>query len=1500
MSGDRRTNADPHSTRNTHTHAATNGGTRATYIESEQRLGCKCPLGKLTRRGGFLMARLTLVGQTPKNGANLAHRASSSEGEAARKLLEQQGFDLRGPKNKQYETSCPFHEGPGGGKVTSPKFYMNVETSKYFCFAGETRVITREGVRPIVDLVGKVELLTANPDGQSKSKSQKRRGRWVEAEVKSFGLQPLMKVTLSRNGVQKEIFATPEHRWFLWSQGKSGSVTKTTEELAPGRRLLASFPYEVRRDTIVSSIGVAHGITYGDGTRRQGGSSVDLWDDKNAKLLPFFPEPHTRAIVQNGVHGLTVFGLPAYFKERPPITEASNYLLGWLAGFFAADGTVSKSGTVSLQLADREDLEFVRDVCTRLGIGTYGINAYERIGIDGKPGMMYHLTFMGSTIPDNFFKIPEHQARFDFARDRGRLEHYGWTVVSVEETDRVEEVFCAVVPETHAFVLEDNILTGNCQSASCGEKGNLRTLEKYFGIEEDDAYISAFRTREQELREFELNLTPVLRDPFYDHGLTDVTIERFRLGYQPEHTTASGQQIPGRYVIPYLENRRPKFFRFYSPYGEKKFKYTWESNAESTLFNPGDAMGDPKDGIAYLCEGELKAMLLCQMGYAAVAVPGASNWKDEYQALFTHARRVFVCYDNDNPEHPENQRDKPDAPCLKCSKTGLTQCVGHNPGQDAAVQRVEQLGWRAKNVLLPWPDTDEPVKKTDINDFFMRDGRTNGDFAELATGKRATPYKVSTLGEIMLSPPEEAEFLIEQGILSKGGRLLVAGKPKVGKGTGLTHNLLTPHGWKQMGSIQVGDEVIGVDGMPTQVLQIHPLGVRKLYKVSMSDGSSTLCTDEHLWTYQTHNDREYAKKDGRPRWRTDNIMVIKDLLDQGKSRDTHIPMVEPVEFDQQAGPKRIAAWAHEVGGGRIDPYGLGLLLGDAHLGRTPTFSKPDMELHEALAKLLPAELHLLKSSRCPVSSVTKGDREVNVVTAMLDALSLTGCRSWEKFIPEEFLRASVQDRLSLLQGLCDTDGWVQWNASKKNSSAYFGTSSERLKDGFVELVESLGGTTRVLHKPAPKFQDGGIGRPAWTVRVRLPKQFEPFRLTRKLDEWRSGRTSKETEPVRKIVSVEYSHDEEAQCITVDREDGLYVTERFIVTHNSLFINNLALSLASGLPFLRSGGNKGYKVDHPTRTLLLDRELSKRSLFDRLTTFTSSVPAFQAAHENLLIDHDHMIRLDQLNAYETLVGLIEENGAEVCILDTAYKFFGGDVESSASLMKGFGVLDKVIHETGCSFVLTHHLKKSAQSSNGKQAIDFADPDGVAGSFLWTGWPNGTILLNFLNRSVENPFNSVATFTAFRDAAPPDPVVLYRDRTSITYTAVEQWTPPDDITPGHTNVRPQVIKPTTEAVANLLLEVCPCTEEDFLHMASGHFGVSVPTVKPYFIDVMSGDDFERTKSSGKHSPAIIKFKHEVVPEQSWEEEHNLPERKLPDNAGIGIDVGMFDAAGVITDV
>ena len=124
-------------------------------------------------------------------------------------------------------------------------------------------------------------------------------------------------------------------------------------------------------------MGIARGFTFGDGSRLKKGVGRLHVRRQGPALLPYFPRP--RAFRHRRSGALVVHGLPAYFKELPPLDESPAYLYGWLSGYFAADGHVSRD-TLLLDSADREHLEFVRVLCDRLGIGTYGIAHVERRG----------------------------------------------------------------------------------------------------------------------------------------------------------------------------------------------------------------------------------------------------------------------------------------------------------------------------------------------------------------------------------------------------------------------------------------------------------------------------------------------------------------------------------------------------------------------------------------------------------------------------------------------------------------------------------------------------------------------------------------------------------------------------------------------------------------------------------------------------------------------------------------------------------------------------------------------------------------------------------------------------------------------------------------------------------------------------------------------------------------------------------------------------------------
>lgn len=334
-----------------------------------------------------------------------------------------------------------------------------VETERINCFAGETQVVTRVGVRLIENLAGgQHELLT---DG----------GEWVKSPVKHFGRQEVTEVTLIRSGVTKTIRATADHRWLLLTR-RGLKYEATTAELQPGDKLQPVFAQRPDGRT-VDRESAARGFVFGDGTRPKGRSkSLAMFcGNKDKALLPLFDglgnPPRTYP------EFIRISGLPGEWKtEYPPLDSAPSILYGWLAGYFAADGDVGKTGRPTLCSASIENLEFVRTACQAVGIGTFGIRAHaSRSGYSGG-GHSYLLGLMRGDLESDFFLIPEHRARFEAGRNAAERRH--WRVISTRPTGEWADVYCAVVEGTHSFALADNILTGNCHH-------NYTRRENHFG-----------------------------------------------------------------------------------------------------------------------------------------------------------------------------------------------------------------------------------------------------------------------------------------------------------------------------------------------------------------------------------------------------------------------------------------------------------------------------------------------------------------------------------------------------------------------------------------------------------------------------------------------------------------------------------------------------------------------------------------------------------------------------------------------------------------------------------------------------------------------------------------------------------------------------------------------------------------------------------------------------------------------------------------------------------
>jgi phosphate starvation-inducible protein PhoH and related proteins len=354
--------------------------------------------------------------------------------------------------------------------------------------------------------------------------------------------------------------------------------------------------------------------------------------------------------------------------------------------------------------------------------------------------------------------------------------------------------------------------------------------------------------------------------------------------------------------------------------------------------------------------------------------------------------------------------------------------------------------------------------------------------------------------------------------------------------------VLTPSGFRPIGGLQVGDLVIGSDGLPTPVLGVYPQGRKEVFRVQSQDGASTLCCGEHLWTVTTRKDRER----GRPH----RVVETREMVGRLRAAHAHrfeLPLVsQPVEF----GPRDVP----------MDPYDLGLLLGDGCLttSTTPAFATGDPELALALEAALNGIELRRKSQVDYVLRYTAGHRGgvivANPVTAALRDLGLAGARSSTKFVPDSYLHNSSEVRLAVLQGLLDTDGGPVTQRGR-TCRVQYGTCSARLRDDVVFLVRSLGGVaywrTRAAAGRAPGLAQGRDVHhrsDAFVLDIRLPEGVEPFRLARKREAYRASGGGR---PMRFVHSVEPAGEEETLCIQVAAPDSLYVTDDFLVTHNTL-------------------------------------------------------------------------------------------------------------------------------------------------------------------------------------------------------------------------------------------------------------------------------------------------------------------------------------------------------------
>lgn len=360
-------------------------------------------------------------------------------------------------------------------------------------------------------------------------------------------------------------------------------------------------------------------------------------------------------------------------------------------------------------------------------------------------------------------------------------------------------------------------------------------------------------------------------------------------------------------------------------------------------------------------------------------------------------------------------------------------------------------------------------------------------------------------------------------------RRAVANLPtSAGKAQPLDRKILTPNGWSTMGEMEIGSKVLSPNGDIANVIAVHPQGVKEIYEIEFKDGRKTQSCGEHLWKIFSH---DFSTTDDK--WRT---MSLNEIMDLKGSRTRYIqtPVIEYPDTDLP-----------------IDPYLLGVLIGDGSLSQCQkTITTMDIEIENQCRVALPEGITFSKKEDCDSSKAwllsivgetrSNGKDSDHPLSRFKKTLNDFGLNttSYHKSIPEIYKTSSINQRYRMIQGLIDTDGFVG-----KNGAIGFSTTSITLANDVVDIIRSLGGYAKITEKTT----NSDFGK-CYVVSINVEDKSRCTTLPRKLNRLKSNSRWNNRLAIKKITKVE---SQPAQCITIDSNDHLYITDDYIVTHNSL-------------------------------------------------------------------------------------------------------------------------------------------------------------------------------------------------------------------------------------------------------------------------------------------------------------------------------------------------------------
>lgn len=354
----------------------------------------------------------------------------------------------------------------------------------------------------------------------------------------------------------------------------------------------------------------------------------------------------------------------------------------------------------------------------------------------------------------------------------------------------------------------------------------------------------------------------------------------------------------------------------------------------------------------------------------------------------------------------------------------------------------------------------------------------------------------------------------------------------------------TPDGWKTVGDIRKGDLLFDWHGRPTRVTGVYPQGKKEIYEVELRDGRMSECAPEHLWSvYQTDDQDDMVTL-------TAEELLTKSIETWGAAR-FYLPMQGAVQYTKRELP--------------IDPYLMGVLLQcggqspdgvlELHSNNADCMSETAHLLDGMAAKLLADPRHTWHFYRqCDPQDTRMTVVKVKDIDAFYAAL-LTDTDSRDRYIPDIYRIASVEQRWALIQGLMDAGG-KPLDGSAPEIHGFpleFSSGSRRLMDDFMEVIYSLGCSCTMGHAG-----NAGVGeQEVYTVRIDAPHMIVERFFRRHPDRIHTvvscDAVSDGTVCDRIAISgiKKTGRYAEQVCFTVDNPEHLFLVGKYVVTHNTL-------------------------------------------------------------------------------------------------------------------------------------------------------------------------------------------------------------------------------------------------------------------------------------------------------------------------------------------------------------